>query len=160
MLWVFSPSVDNRCPKYVTSITIQPGQNRLKVNHKHYHNGWFQCSNKCYRQVQQTLRCVEEHACTKVLSTYTVTTLIQPKCNILLMATHFHNIPQYRRDSHASVGTATRLQAGQPRNWCSIPGSVKILFSTSRCPDRLWDPSSRLIEGYRWCPSPNSFARE
>jgi hypothetical protein len=36
------------------------------MNHKHLHNGWFQCSNNCYRQVQHTLRCVEEHGFTRL----------------------------------------------------------------------------------------------
>lgn len=99
------------------------------------------------------MRCVEEHAYTKVLSTYTVTALTPPNCNILFMDIHLQNIPPYRKDSHESIRTATRLQAEQPWNWCSISGSSKIFFSTSRCPDRLWCPSSRLIQRYRWLPS-------
>jgi hypothetical protein len=31
----------------------------------------------------------------------------------------------------------------------SIPGSGKRFFSTPPCPDRLWDPSSFLLDGYR-----------
>ena len=40
---------------------------------------------------------------------------------------------------------------GQPRSHISIPGSGKGVFSSPKCPDRLWAPSSLLASEYRWC---------
>jgi len=43
----------------------------------------------------------------------------------------------------------TRVQAGQPRNRDSIPGSGQTLVSSPQCPNRLWNPFSLKPCGYQ-----------
>jgi len=42
----------------------------------------------------------------------------------------------------------TRLPAAQPKNLGSIAGRDKIVFSSLKCPDWLWVPSSLLLNVY------------
>jgi len=43
---------------------------------------------------------------------------------------------------------AARLQAGQARNYSSIPSRNKRFFSSPKHPNQLWRPASLLITGY------------
>jgi hypothetical protein len=56
--------------------------------------------------------------------------------------------PRQRADHGqcSSVGTVTRLRAGQLRNRRSIPRSAGC-FCSPKCPDRLWGPPRLLLSG-------------
>lgn len=48
----------------------------------------------------------------------------------------------------SSVGTLTRLRAGQLGNRGSIPRSARCCFSSPKRPERLWGPLRLLLSGY------------
>lgn len=58
---------------------------------------------------------------------------------------------------HSVGGIVARLRAAWPCKYGLIPGKGKIFFSSSKYSDRLWDPFTLLLDGYRghfshrWC---------
>jgi hypothetical protein len=55
-----------------------------------------------------------------------------------------------QRNNHgqcSSVGTVTRLRAGQMKSRGSIPRSARYFFSP-KCPDWLWGSPRLLLSGY------------